>query len=123
MKMKRGDTGRLGEKLAQEFLEKRGFCIIETNYRCPEGEVDIVALQGGCLVFVEVRTKSSLVFGSPEESITRTKKRRLIATAHHYRQIHDQLPASWRIDLVAVKLDHKAKLSYIELIENAVTGD
>ena len=71
--MKRRDTGILGEKLAQDFLKKRGYRIIDTNYRCAEGEIDIIAKHRDYLVFVEVRTKKSLEFGSPEESITRTK--------------------------------------------------
>ena len=121
--MRRKDTGLLGEKLAQDFLKKQGFNIIGTNYRCPEGEVDIIASHNDCLVFVEVRTKTSFVFGSPEESVTRAKKRRLINIAHHYRQNHDNLPELWRIDFVAVELDRKANPTRIELIENAITGD
>ena len=121
--MKRRDTGILGEKLAKDFLKKRGYRILETNYRCPEGEVDIVAKHKDCLVFIEVRTKRSLEFGSPEESITATKKQRMKATAAHYLQAHDNLPPSWRIDVVVVELDKKGKLSRIELIENAVSAD
>ena len=119
--MERRDIGRLGEKLAKNFLKKRGFRILETNYRCPEGEIDIVAQHKDYLVFTEVRTKTSLGFGSPEESVTQAKKRRMIATAYHYRQTHDSLPASWRIDFVAVELNQKGKPSRIELIENAVS--
>ena len=121
--MKRRDTGILGEKLAKDFLEKRGYHIKETNYRCPEGEIDIVARHKDYLVFVEVRTKTSLEFGSPEESITPTKKERLRVTASHYQQTHSNLPQLWRIDVVAVELNQKAELSRIELIENAVSGD
>ena len=120
--MKRRDTGILGEKLARNFLKKRGYRILETNYRCPEGEIDIVASHKDFLVFVEVRTKTSLAFGSPEESITPAKARRMRATALHYRQTHDNLSPLWRIDLVAVELTRDNKLSRIELIENAV-GD
>ena len=57
--MSRRDTGILGEKLAAEFLREHGYQILETNYRCPEGEIDIVARYGGSLVFVEVRSKRS----------------------------------------------------------------
>ncbi len=71
--MKRRDTGILGEKLAKDFLKKRGYRIYETNYRCPEGEVDIVTRHKDSLVFIEVRSKRSLEFGSHEESITPTK--------------------------------------------------
>ena len=119
--MKRRDTGILGEKLAKDFLKKKGYRIKETNYRCPGGEIDIIAKDKDSLVFIEVRTKTSLEFGSPEESITPTKKERLRAVASHYRQTHSDLPPLWRIDVVAVELNQNRKLSRIELIENAVS--
>ena len=118
--MKRRDTGILGEKLAGDFLKKQGYRIIETNYRCPEGEIDIVARHKDCLVFVEVRTRSSREFGSPEESITPVKKERLRTVAARYQQTHEDLPELCRIDVVAVELDRKGKPSRIEIIENAV---
>ena len=118
--MKRREVGILGEKIAGDFLRKRDYHILETNYRCPEGEIDIVARDKDCLVFVEVRSKTSAEFGSPEESITRAKIQRLVAAAARYRQGHQNLPSSYRIDIVAVEMDHKGKPSRIELIENAV---
>ena len=118
--MKRRDTGIYGERLARDFLSQKGYRIVDTNFRCPHGEIDIVARDKDCLVFIEVRTKKSLAFGTPEESITPAKKERLRATANHYLQTHDDLPALWRIDVVAVELDQKGKPSRIELIENAV---
>lgn len=120
--MKRRDTGILGEKLARDFLKKRGYRTLETNYRCPQGEIDIVAKHKDSLVFIEVRTKTSLEFGSPEESITPAKKERMRAAAFHYRQTHHNLPLSWRIDVVAIELSRKGEPGRIELIENAV-GD
>ena len=120
MSMKRIDTGRRGEELARGFLEKRGFRILEANYRCPEGEIDIISHHKDCLVFTEVRTKTSRQFGSPEESITYTKKRRMITTAMYYLQNHDNELPLWRIDFIAVELDGKGKPTRIELIENAV---
>ena len=119
--MRRRDTGILGEKLAKDFLKKRGYRIVETNYRCPEGEIDIVAKHEDFMVFVEVRTKKSLAFGSPEESITPAKKERMKAAAFHYQQSHDNFPSLWRIDVVAIELDQRGRLSRIELIENAVS--
>ena len=62
--MTRKETGDLGERVARDFLKKRGYRIVETNFRCREGEIDIVARQRDCLVFVEVRTKSGPGFGS-----------------------------------------------------------
>ncbi|MDP3880168.1 MAG: YraN family protein [Dehalococcoidales bacterium] len=121
--MKRRNTGILGEKLAGAFLEKRGYHVLETNYRCPHGEIDIVARQKDFLVFIEVRTKTSLGMGSPEESITPAKQAKMRATAFHYWQTHDNLPQLWRIDFVAVELDRQGKPSRIEIIENAVGED
>ena len=118
--MKRRDTGILGEKLAKDFLKKQGYHIWETNYRCPEGEIDIIARHRHDLVFIEVRTKKSLSFGSPEESITPAKMERLRAATSRYRQTHDNLPLLWRIDVVAVELNQRGQLSRIELIENAI---
>ncbi|MDD5127847.1 MAG: YraN family protein [Dehalococcoidales bacterium] len=118
--MKRRDAGALGEKLAQDFLRERGYQIIETNYRCRDGEIDIVAQHGGSLVFVEVRSKQSDRFGSPEESITAAKRAKLRLMADYYLQNHDILPDSWRIDVVAIEFDRSGKASRIGLIENAV---
>ena len=120
--MKRRDVGRLGEKLARDYLEKRGYRILETNYRCREGEIDIIAQQEDTLVFVEVRTKQSRQFGSPEESITPAKMERLRALAAHYGQTHSELPVSWRIDVVAIELDQRGQVSRLEHIEDAVGG-
>ena len=118
--MKRRDTGILGEKLARDFLKKCGYRIQETNYRCPDGEIDIVAEHRGFLSFIEVRTKKSHKFGTPEESITPAKKERLRTVAYHYRQTHDNLPSAWRIDVLAIELKQNGEVSRIELIENAV---
>ena len=106
--------------MARDFLREKGYQVIESNYRCPYGEIDIIARDRDYLVFVEVRTRTSLDFGYPEESITRTKKERLRQVALHYLQAHDDSPSSWRIDVVCIELDHRAKPKRIELIEDAV---
>jgi putative endonuclease len=118
--MKRRETGLTGERVACDFLEKNGYHIIETNYRCPGGEIDIIARQENTLVFIEVRTKKSLQFGSPEESITPVKMERLRNVAAHYGQNHDNLPSLWRIDVVAIQMDRRDRVTRIEIIENAV---
>jgi putative endonuclease len=121
--MDRQEVGRLGEKAARKFLKKRGYRIRETGFRCSHGEIDIVAQQKDYLVFVEVRTKSSPDFGTPEESITQAKKKKLIASALTYTSTHQKLPSLWRIDVVAIELDDKGKTKRIELIENAIEQD
>ena len=121
--MDRRQVGKLGEKAAQKFLKKRGYRIREIGFRCRHGEIDIIAQQKDCLVFVEVRTKSNLEFGTPEESIAQAKKERLVASALTYTTTHRDIPSLWRIDVVAVELDDSGKAKRIELIENAIEQD
>ena len=116
----RREVGAKGEKLAEEHLKRRGYKIVERNFRCRQGEVDIIAQQGECLVFVEVRTKKSYGYGTPEESITIAKSERLISLADSYIQTLDTPPPSWRIDVVAVELTPDDKVSRLDHIENAI---
>ncbi|MFA5316682.1 MAG: YraN family protein [Dehalococcoidales bacterium] len=118
--MRRRDIGILGENIARDFLLRKGYQIISKNYRCPYGEIDIIARDDDCLVFVEVKTRTSLEFGHPEESITATKQVRLRQVALHYLQAYYDSPPDWRIDVVGIRLDQKAKPERIELIKNAV---
>ena len=104
MTASRGKTGALGEDLAARYLASQGLAIVERNYRCTHGEIDIVAREAGELVFVEVRTRRSDTFGSPEESITSTKARRMAACAHAYLAERGAPGRSWRVDLVAILL-------------------
>jgi putative endonuclease len=114
-------VGARGEKLAADLLRGRGYEIVEANFRCRQGEIDLIARQGECLVFVEVRTKRGRGFGSPEESITATKRDRLIALADAYVQSLSAIPESWRIDVVAVELAENGGVRRLDHIENAVS--
>jgi putative endonuclease len=116
----RKELGALGEKLALEHLRKRGYKIRETNFRCRQGEIDIIAQQKDCLVFIEVRTRTGSDFGTPEESVTAAKKEKLVSLALAYLQTHRNLPSSWRFDVVAVELDRAGQVSRIELIQDAI---
>ncbi|OGN95259.1 MAG: hypothetical protein A2Y89_01985 [Chloroflexi bacterium RBG_13_51_18] len=118
--MTRRETGALGERIACDFLGKNGYEILEKNYRCPEGEIDIIAKREDTLVFVEVRTKKSRQFGSPEESITPIKREKLRTLAQYYLQEHENLPQDWRIDVVAIQMEKNYRIERIEIIENAV---
>ena len=122
MSERRRELGARGERIAAEHLRKRGYDIRESNYRCPLGEIDLVAQHGDCLVFVEVRTRRKGLFGPPEESITPAKAARLAALAEAYIASHTSLPSSWRIDLVAVELSPSGKVERIEIIESAIEG-
>jgi putative endonuclease len=98
----RGNLGKRGEDIAAAYLVKGGYRILERNWRCARGEIDIVATLGGDLVFVEVKTRSSTAYGHPLESITLVKLARLRALAGAWCQAHPEVSGSLRIDAVAV---------------------
>jgi len=108
MTLERKLVGKKGEEAARSLLEEKGCRIIETNYQCPLGEVDIIAAEGKTIVFVEVRTKTGNAFGSPEESINANKSRRLYRLAQYYLKAKSKNEYPARIDLIAVILDRKS---------------
>jgi putative endonuclease len=114
--MKRKETGDQGEDKATQFLRQQGYRIIERNYRCPRGEIDIVAREKDCLVFVEVRSKTQAAFGAPEESLTPAKQKRMLVTAFWYLEQHRAQDSAWRIELVAIETDSTGKTTRLELI-------
>ena len=115
--------GQLGEDIARRHLEERGYALREANYRCRWGEVDLVMEHEGAVVFVEVRTKRSTAFGTPEESVTAAKQKRLTATAYTYLQEHE-LDVPFRIDLVAIAAQHvRGEVVRVTHLENVVTED
>lgn len=126
MTSSRVQLGRLGEELASGFLRSAGWGILAANYRCPWGEIDLVARDGEELAFVEVRTRRTSTFGTPQESITRRKAERLVATAQHYLQSHvpenDGADVLWRIDLVSIRLAGGTGSPHIDHIKHAVQG-
>ena len=99
--------GAKGEKIATEHLQAKGYKLIATNYRRRQGEIDLIFTDLGQLVFVEVKTRRSEVYGTPAESIDRRKLEHLQKTAHLYLSENPQYKESWRIDLIAVKLSGK----------------
>jgi len=93
--------GRDGETRAAEFLRTQGFQILEQNYRWRGGEIDLIARDGDCLVFVEVKSRRSHQFGTPEDSITDAKQTQIIRTARHYLTRHPT-NLDVRFDVVAL---------------------
>lgn len=118
----RQETGRLGELAARRHLESVGYTILASNVRCDRQEIDIVADDGGTLVFAEVRARRGRMFGAPEESITRSKRRQMLKAAQCYLTANDCWHRSWRIDVVAVKLDRNDGIERVSVIRNAVEG-
>ena len=109
-------VGKEGEDLACNFLKKNGYRIIEQNFKKKHGDIDIVALDGDTLVFVEVKARRSKQYGPAAEAITPWKIKMLIQSAHLYKMFHPKLPESLRIDVVAI--DYTEKMPRIELIKN-----
>ncbi|RMF28311.1 MAG: YraN family protein [Bacteroidetes bacterium] len=97
------EIGRKGEELAQAYLRRKGWTILETNWRYQRAEVDIIAKDGPVLVFVEVKTRSSAAFGQPEEFITPYKEQLLTDAAHAYME---HIGHEWeiRFDFVSILL-------------------
>jgi putative endonuclease len=118
----RQDLGRQGEQLAANKLQSSGFEIVARNYRCTAGEIDLVTRLGEVWVFVEVRTRRSWKYGTPEESITRSKKVHLIAAAQTYLQDQNLTNVDWRIDLVAIEINPKGQVLRMDIVENAVNA-
>ncbi len=103
-----------------KHLQQLGYTILQRNYRCQYGEVDIIAQDEGRVAFVEVRARRGTAFGTPEESVTPGKQERLASVARCYLQEEGYDDVDWGIDVVAVQLTSGGVLRRIELIRNAV---
>lgn len=114
MSDRRKKTGRQGEAIAAAYFVGQGYTILQRNWRCPAGELDLVMARGSTLVFVEVRARRGNRFGLAEESITPAKRARLIALAETYLQQEQPSHTTWRIDVAAVQLDQKPQVTHIE---------
>ncbi|MFH1084405.1 MAG: YraN family protein [Chloroflexota bacterium] len=108
--------GRRGEDLACQALEHRGYAIIARNWRCGAGEVDIVARDGDCWVFVEVKTRRSRTLGVPELALTSPKLARLRMAALQYLGEHGLDQVDWRIDLTAIELDGRGEPERLHVV-------
>ena len=94
--------GRLGEQTAAEYLQSEGFRILDRNYRCTDGELDIVAAEQRALVVCEVKTRSGLGFGTPIEAVTPPKLRRLRRLAISWIRLHGLSFDDVRVDVIGV---------------------
>lgn len=105
------DFGSWGEDIAAKFLRKKGYRIIERNFRCKKGEIDIVASEGDSLVFVEVKTRSTTKFGEPEEAVNPDKMHHLHRTAYIYLRKNKLRPGeiTVRFDVVSIVADWNTK--------------
>jgi putative endonuclease len=95
--------GDWGEIEARRYLETKAYVFMERNFRVPEGEIDLVMQDGDIVVFIEVKTRTSDSFGTPEESVSGAKRKRLLRAAWAFLQERERIDASWRIDVVAIE--------------------
>ncbi|HEX6971090.1 MAG TPA: YraN family protein [Limnochordia bacterium] len=115
--------GQAGERAAARYLAAHGYRIVEANFRCRAGEIDLVAREGDVLVFVEVRTRRGHTFGRPEESITPAKQRRLRRLARWYLAARAIPPATpCRFDVVCASAGPDGAIRKIELLRDAFRG-
>jgi putative endonuclease len=105
--------GAAGEALAASWYEQHGYEVLERNWRCREGELDLVVRRGRTIVFCEVKTRSSTAFGAPAEAVTRDKRQRIRVLAAKWLEAGSIRPAQIRFDVVGV-LDGD-----VEVIEGA----
>ena len=130
MSQSRQEIGRWGEAHAADYLIEQGYKILGRNERTPYGEIDLVAQMvpdpkaeprqsQEVLLFVEVKTRTSLTFGYPEEAVTPRKQINMISAAQHYLQEHPDLDLDWRIDVISIER-YPNRAPIIHHFENAL---
>ena len=117
MMIDKKELGKKGEEVAARFLKKNGYRIIETNYRCKMGEMDIIGREKDTLVFVEVKTRTSTTFGPPQLAVNSSKQRQLSKVALNFLKEKKLEDVKARFDVVAILLGPKGE--EIELIKDA----
>lgn len=109
--------GREGERLAEEYLKKKGYKVLEKNYRCPLGELDLVVLDGRIVVFVEVKIRSDDRFGHPLEAVHWRKQAKMVKAALYFLSRYKLHQREARFDVVAISQDGSRPV--IEHVSNA----
>jgi putative endonuclease len=117
--MDRKALGVRGEDLAVQHLTANGYKILERNYRLSHQEIDIIAREGGAVVFVEVKTFRSTQYGGPKEAVGNRKQGRIIRVALSYLARHGMSNVDCRFDVVAIEVSGVGKVKNIELIKDA----
>ncbi|HXV27529.1 MAG TPA: YraN family protein [bacterium] len=114
--------GQRGEMIGWSYLLKKGYRILEKNYRCPLGEIDVIAMKGRRVVFIEIKTRSHARFGRPEEAVHAAKQKKLIQLALWYMKQKKMEETPCAFDVLAITLkDHEDP--EIHLLEDAFTAD
>ena len=115
--------GAGGERLAAQMLETHGYRLVARNWRCPYGELDLIAEDGPELVFVEVKARRGDHLGSPEEAITPAKRRKLLLAAQSYLAEQGTEQRPYRFDVVAIELGPRGQVSAVRLHRRAIAEE
>lgn len=115
--MNKTRRGSLGEKLAVDFLEKKGYRVLAQNYRYERNEIDIIAGYADILVFIEVKTRTSNTFGEPIEAVTEKKQQRIRKVAEGYLFEHHIEDTSCRFDVISILVQNSTPI--VEHYEDA----
>lgn len=102
--------GRKGEKIALDYLLKKGYVLRDRNFHTRFGELDLVMQERGMIVFIEVKTRTSGTFGAPEASITPAKLEHLVNAGLLWLQAHPETPDDWRIDVISIFLSRQSNI-------------
>jgi len=114
----RRQFGNDGEDLATTYLEKKGYRILDRQWRCMYGEIDIICEKDAEIVFVEVKSRHDDTYGYPEDAVTPTKRKHLAACADEYLVSHHKTEDSWRVDVIAIEFDQvPPNIVHIEAID------
>lgn len=119
MKDKRKQTGQLGEEIALAYLLDQGYRLLTRNYQCSLGEVDLIVAKQDTLVFVEVRARHGVRYGSPEESVSRTKRDRVRRVAQYYLKSYSNKDVPIRFDVVGIALGSQNEVVKLNHIQGA----
>ena len=113
-------TGQKGEQLAADIMTQKGYKILETNWKLGRMEIDIIAANKKEIVFVEVKTRTSMLGGTPEEAVDEAKKRRMVASANAYLKYHQE-KRELRFDIIGILMNKSGEIEQISHFENAFT--
>ncbi|MGM0471646.1 MAG: YraN family protein [Bacillota bacterium] len=116
--MEKQELGDLGERLAADYLKQLDYQIRSKNYRCRQGEIDIIAADENYLIFIEVKTKRNLKFGMPQEEVDWRKQKKIKLVAQHYISQHPTEKLDYRFDVVGI-LFHSLEDYQITHLKNA----
>lgn len=118
MKNYRQKLGVSGEKMAAEYLKRKGYLIIDKNFRTREGEIDLIAERNKELIFIEVKTRTSFTYGSPEEAVDAKKQQKILAVIDQYWKKKNLNPTEWHLEIITLFYNRRKKQFFLRHLKN-----